>query len=84
MHGEIEIAGRELLLELFREKSFAADLGQRTVGNAVALGRQNDDFEHFLRQIVSRHKPVAGFVCLRERQRAAPRADPERFCLHPL
>lgn len=84
MHGKIEIAGCKLLLELFREKSFAADLGQRTVGNAVALGRQNDDFEHFLGEIVGCHQPIAGFVRLCERQRAAARADTERFCLHPL
>ena len=83
MHGEIERAGKQLLLDLLGEKPLAADRRQRAVGDPVALGGEHHDLEHILRQAMGGHQPVAGFMRLGQRQRAAARADPVRFRLHP-
>jgi hypothetical protein len=84
MHGKIQPTGDQHILQFLGEKALAADLRQRSVGDPVAHGRQHDDLEHFGRQSVRRHQPVPCFMGLRQRQGTAPRADPERFCLHPL
>lgn len=84
MNGEIELAGGKLLFQFQREQALAADLAQRPVGDAVARGGQDHDLEHLLGQVMRGHQPGPCFRCLRQRERAAARADPERFCLHPL
>ena len=83
MHGEIDAAVAQLLLDFQSEKALAADLRKWTVGDPVALGGDDDDFKILLWQPVGGHKPVARLVRLSERQRAAACADPKRFCLHP-
>lgn len=79
MHGNIELAGKKLALQFFREQALAADLRQSAVGYPVTLGGKHDDFEHIFRQTVCRHQPVTGLVSLCERQRAAARADLKGF-----
>jgi hypothetical protein len=83
MHGEVEVARVQLRLDLLGEEALATDFGQGPIGDAVAFRGEHDDLEHLFGQPVRRHQAIPSLMRLRQCQRAAARADPERFCLHP-
>ena len=76
MHGEVDLAGQQRLLDLLGEKALAAGLRQRPVLDAVA-GRRDD--AHL--ELVAGRAPCAAssrslhLARLRQRQRRAARAD---------
>ena len=43
MHGDVDRAGKQRLVDLLGEQAFAAGLDQRPVGDAVAGGTDGDD-----------------------------------------
>ena len=77
MHREIDRAGEKRAIDLLREEAFAARLRQRPVLDRVA--RRPDDAELETLRGAAEHRAEARLrlVRLRERQRAAPRADPD-------
>ena len=79
MHGDVDAAGEQRLLDLLGEQALAAGLRQRPVLDAVAAGRDHHDLERVLRQAMRRHQPRARLMRLRQRQRAAARSDPQTF-----
>ncbi len=92
MHGKVDGAGDERLLDLLGEETLAAGIRQRPVADRVAGGA--DDLEHdcFRGELVRGREAVAHLLRLGKRQRATARADDERrrlgrgWCcgLHPM
>ena len=82
MHGHVDAAVGELRLDLLGKQPLAANLGERPVGDAVALGTDNNDFD--LRRMIAMGggDPLLQLIGLRQRQFAAARADSHR--LHRL
>ena len=78
VHGDVDGAGEERLLDLAGEEPLAAELAERPVLHPVAGGLDRHDQEGGLGQAVRRHQPRPGLVRLGERQRAAAGADAER------
>ena len=78
MHGDVDLAGEQRVLDLAREQALAADLRQRPVEHPVAGGLDHDDLEGGLGQVVRGHQARARLARLGERQRAAARADAQR------
>ena len=77
MHGDVDLAGGERLLDLAGKEPLAADLLERAVLHPVAGGLDHRDLERRLGQIERLPKPAACLVRLRERKRRAARADLE-------
>lgn len=79
MHGKIEIAPLQTGLDLLGEQPLAADLGQRTILDAIAGRRDGDDLD--IRQSLAPGGFETGLdlVRLSESQRAAARAETDRF-----
>ena len=77
MHGEIDAPVQERLLDLFREEPLAADLGERTVDEAIARGGDDGGAKRAVlgQHGMSRHEPVADVAGLGDGERAAPRTD---------
>jgi hypothetical protein len=81
MHGEIDEAGGEGFFDFFREYSFAksalsADLGQRNIGDLVAGGMNNFNFD-FMSARAEQRGDVVG---LPESKLRAAGADAEPGC----
>ena len=75
MHGEIDRAGDERLLDLLGEQPLAAGFRQRAVLNGVPGGADDRDCDALRIDIRSRGEPASHLVRLRERQRRAARTD---------
>ena len=65
------------LLDLLGEQALAAGLGQRPVLDAVAGGADHLELDPLRREAVRPGQRVADHAGLRQRQRAAARADPQ-------
>ncbi len=81
MHGNVDGAGQQRLLDLFREQALAADLLQRPVGSdqgaVIAGGLDDHDLAGIFGKSVGGHQAAARLESLGERERRAARADPE-------
>ncbi len=79
MNGEIDASVDERLLDFLGEERFAADLGERPVGDAVAAGAHRHDRDGARRRQggMRRRKPRHRLLRLRQGERAAARAEPE-------
>jgi hypothetical protein len=75
MHGEVDGAGEERLLDLFGEQALAADLGERPIADQVAGGADDLDRDPLGAEPVGGGEPRAHLMRLGERERAAARAD---------
>ena len=75
MHGEIDAAVEQRLLDLLGEQALAADLGQRAVLDRVAGGADDDELDRVLAHIQGGRQPGAHRARLHQRQRAAAGAD---------
>ena len=77
MDGESIAAVEQRLLDLLGEQALAADLGERPVGDAVAGGADDDDFDRAGRgeRGMRRRQPLAPPRGLGQRQLAAAGAD---------
>jgi hypothetical protein len=67
MHGDVDFAGKQRVLDLFRKKALAADIRQWPVGNPVARSFDDCDRDIVLAEPVGFGKPVADFMGLGER-----------------
>ena len=74
MHGEIDRAGQQRLVDLLGEQALAAEIAQRS-GDAVAGGGDDAELDVALAQAMRRHQQRADMARLPERERAAARAD---------
>ena len=81
MHGDIDIAGQQRLLDLLGEKALAACVGERPVLDAVAGGLDGANLEDMPAGAVRRLQPLLHFARLSQRQRRAARADADFACL---
>ena len=81
MHGEVDLAGQQRLLDLLGEKALAAGLGERPVLDAVAGGLDGADLEGMPAGAVRRLQALLHLARLRQRQRRAARADADCACL---
>ena len=77
MHREIDRAGRQRLLDLLGEQALAAGLRQRPVLDAVAGGADHLELDPLRVEPVRRGERLAHHARLRQRQRAAARAEPQ-------
>jgi len=79
MDGDVDPTVQQRLLDLLREQSLAADLGQRTVEEPVSGGADDLEAHGILRRELRhrRGKGVADHARLRERERRAAGADHE-------
>jgi hypothetical protein len=77
MHGDVDGACQQGLFDLAGEQALAADLFQGAVLNLVAGDLDHHDLECPGRQGKGGGKAVARLMGLRQRQRAAARADLE-------
>jgi hypothetical protein len=75
MHGQIDAAIQQSVLDLLGEQPLAAHLAQRAILDAVTAGLDDDRFEKALGQAMDRDQPPAHLVGLGQRQRAAARTD---------
>src|SRR5438132_4554160 len=78
MHRQIDGAGDERLLDLLREQALAAGLGQRPVADHVAAGADDLELDALSGKRVRGGQAITHLSGLRERERAAARADDER------
>ena len=78
MHGEVDGAGDERLLDLLGEQALAAGLRQRPVADDVAAGADDLELDPFRGERVRGGQAIAHVLGLSERERAAARADDER------
>src|SRR5262244_601898 len=78
MHGEVDGAGAERLLDLLGEEALAAGLGQRPVADDVAAGADDLELDALCGKRVRRGQAIAHVLGLGERERTAARADDER------
>ena len=84
MHGEVDVAGEQRLLQLLGEQPLAAGLDQRPVGDPVA-GRLDDDQLALLRRKAVRGAEARGHLArLGQRQGRAARADADLRCLQAV
>ncbi len=74
VHGEIDPGGQQRVLDFLHEQALAADLRQRAVGLAVALGPDDDEFAG---GAAGGGDAGGGLAGLPERQLAAARAEPK-------
>ena len=77
MHREIDRAGEQRLLDLLGEQALAAGLRQRPVLDAVAGGADHLDRDPLGLEAMRRGQRRAHHARLRQRQRAAARAEPQ-------
>ena len=75
VHGEVDLAGEQALLDVLDEDALAADLLERDVGAAVALGA--DDLDARFRGPGERRQRLGDDVDLAQREGAAAGADDE-------
>ena len=78
MHGEIDRAVEQRLLDLLGEQSLAAGFGERPVENLVAGSADGDELDLRREKPVRGDQPLAHLLRLLERQRAAARADAQK------
>ena len=67
-------------IQLARKQALAADLAQRAVLNQVAAGLDDDNFDVLFGQTMREGQTATGLMGLRQRQRAATRADSQPGC----
>src|ERR1044072_7659966 len=79
MHREVDRAGEQRFLDFLGEQPLAAGFAQRAILDAVARGADRDDLALLLAQAVRAAERGAHQVRLRERERAAARADANRL-----
>ena len=90
MHGEVDAAGEQRVLDLLGEQALAADLRQRAVADHVAAGADDLDADALGREPMRRGQARAHLPGLDQRERAAARADAQhgvggrRRGLHPM
>ena len=77
MHREVDAALEQRLLDLLGEQALAAGLGQRPVLDPVAGGADHLDLDPRRIEAMRLRQRVAHHAGLRQRQRAAARADPQ-------
>ncbi len=84
MDGQIGAAIEQRLLQLLGEQPLAARLGQSAILDAVARGLQDHDLDGAGggEMGMGRDQAITGLMGLRQRQRAAARADAERLGRH--
>src|SRR6516165_8576374 len=78
MHGEIDGASDERLLDFLGEEALAAGLRQRPVADDVAGGADHLELEALRGERMRGGQAIAHLFGLGERERAAARADDER------
>ena len=78
MDGDVDGAVGQRLFYLAGEKALAADVFQRPVQYPVASGLDDGDGKSGLGQTKGRHQARACFMRLRQRERRAAGANPER------
>ncbi len=80
MHGHVERAREQRLVDLLGEEALAAEVAHRPVLDGIARGRQDDDFGRPAQSpfLVGRHERCAHGFSLRPRELRAARADFER------
>jgi hypothetical protein len=78
MHGKVDGAGKQRLLDLLGEQALAAFLGERPVADHVARGADRLERDRLRGKGVRGGEAIAHELGLRERERAAARADDER------
>ena len=73
MDGAIDPSVEQRSVELLREEAFAADFGQRTIGNLIATRRHGNQFD----DDAGMHRPQTGgdVFGLPKRQRTLTRGD---------
>ncbi len=77
MHGDVDLAGRQRLLDLLGEEPFAAEFRQRTVADGVAGGRYGADLDPFRRPAMRGRQAGPHHGGLGQRERTAARPDPQ-------
>ena len=77
MHGDVDLAGRQRLLDLLGEESLAAEFRQRTVADGVAGGRYGADLDPFRRPAMRGRQAGPHHGGLGQRERTAARPDPQ-------
>ena len=75
MHGKIDRAGQQRLLDLLGEQALAAGVRQRPVLDRVAAGADGLDFDPVERDAARRGEAALHLPRLDQRQRRAARAD---------
>ena len=75
MHREVDGPSDQCRVQLFGEQPLAAGLRQSAILNRIARGADDFNCEMILRDSVGFSEQRACLVCLRQRQRAAARAD---------
>ena len=81
MHGDVDLARQQRLLDLLGEKALAAGVGERPVLDAVAGGLDGANLERMPPGAVRRLQPLLHFARLGQGQRRAARADADCACL---
>ena len=79
MHGHVDVAGDQRVLDLLGEQALAAELAQRLVLDHVAGGLDDDHLEIGFAHAMRGAQPLAQFVHLLEREIAAACANAYRF-----
>jgi hypothetical protein len=82
MHGNVDLARQQRLLDLFGKEALAAGVGERPILDAVAGGLDRADLERQPSPAVRRLEALAHLMRLRQRQRRSTRADSDLGCLH--
>ena len=77
MHGEVDGAGQQRLLDLLGEQPLAAGLGERPVLDRVAGGADDLDLDPLGVEAAGGGEPALHLARLHQRQRRAARADTE-------
>ena len=81
MHGEIDRARQQGLLDLLGKQALAALLRERAVDDLVAGGLDDRELDSILGEAVRGSEPPPHLARLRKRQRRAARADADLRCL---
>ncbi len=78
MHGDVDAAVQQRILDLAGEQALAADLLERAVLHPVAGGLDHHDLEGVAGQSECRHQAVTRLMRLGQSQQRAARADAQR------
>jgi hypothetical protein len=75
MHSDVDPPVEERFIELLGEEPLAACLREGAIGDAVPARADDDDLDFTLRDDARAGEPLAQLMGLRERKRAAARAE---------